>query len=189
MAKKRTAKKRAASPTRRRTMSAAPRRRVRRKSTRRKKGFLSAVGTETKTAVNAMFSNALGGVGYLVFEDQVVNGSTTPWTPEKKGLIGGLGLSYVCHVMLGKPNLGGGVMGAAAYDFFKTKGLLGLGDGSQMNRQQWADPLQNVPVMLSDDQMYLAQGGGMYLQDGNGNTWLADGKGNYLPAYADTTNY
>ena len=59
----------------------------------------------------------------------------------------------------------------------------------QVSRQQWADPLQNIPVTLSDDQMmYLQAGmheGGMYLQDNNAMA-LQD---QYLPDYAPTYRY
>lgn len=183
MATKRRTKSRPKSSVRRRrtTMSAAPRKRRvrRRKST--KKGFLSAVGTETKAAFNSMVSGSVGGGLYLLYEDQTADAGMTP---EKKGLWALAG-AYAVTVMGGKPNVGAGIMGAAAYDYFKTKGLLG-DESEQMRRQQWADPLQNVPVMLSDNEMYLAAGGDPNFALSQSNMDLAD---NYLPAYADTTTY
>ena len=54
----------------------------------------------------------------------------------------------------------------------------------QQGRVNYADPLQNIPVTLSENGMYLAANG---MPTSNAvNMDLAD---NYLPDYADTTTY
>jgi len=164
---------------RRRTLSAAKPKR-RRRSTR-KKGFLSAMGAQASSAARSMGSGAVGGGLYALYEAKI---DMTTWTPEKKGMFALLG-SYVLTVYGSKPNVGAGIAGAAFYDYAKTTGLLG-DESEQMNRQQWADPLQNVPVMLSENEMYLAAGGDpMAIQDAAMN--LQDG--NYMPGYAQANRY
>jgi len=135
-----------------------------------------------------MISGTVGGALYQIFDAQV----TIPAeTPEKKLLYAGLGC-YLLSMMGKRPQVAAGAMGAAAYDFFKAKGFLEDGPwGSQVSRQQWADPLQNIPVTLSDDQAMSLQAGmhenGMYLQDHNMN--LQDAGGQYLPDYYATYRY
>jgi len=169
--------------TRRRNATTTPTRRRRR--TTKKKGFLSEISSvENRNAFSTMVSGSLGGLGYLVYEDQV---TITNMTPERKGGLAVLG-AYFVGVMGKKPNISAGIMGAAAYDFFKAKGLLQddyLQDPAytQMQRQAYADPLQNVPMTLSDDAMMLAQSGEMSLQE------ASDMDNSYLPDYADTNTY
>ena len=181
-----------AARTRKRNMAA-------KKTTRRrrpkKKGMLSAMtGAEGRNAFRSMVSGAVGGGLYLVYEDQVDLGTGS--TPEKKGALAVLG-AYVLATMGKRPNMAAGITGAAAYDFFKEKGLLNDPGAVQMGRMQYADPLSNIPVSLNDDQMYLAQGGDpMYLQD---DMYLqagqhmgaagAFGDGQYLPDYYATYRY
>lgn len=176
-----------AARTRRRNANKPKRRRRRR--TRKNKGFLSAPSSaENQEAFKTMTSGAVGGGLYLVYEDQVDLGANS--TPEKKAALAALG-SYFLAAWGKKPKTAAGVVGAAAYDFFKTKGLLNDPADVQMSRMEYADPLQNVPVMLNDDEMYLQQGGDeMYLQeDGNGEMYLQEGglfsESGYMPNYAE----
>lgn len=140
-------------------------------------------GAEGKAAFSTMVSGVVGGGLYLVYEDQVDLGQNS--TPEKKGALALVG-AYVLATMGKRPNIAAGITGAAAYDFFKAKGLLNDSASTQMDRMKWADPLQNVPVMLSDDDMYLAQGGNPLALAESGP--FAD-DGQYLPDYAATYNY
>lgn len=182
----RSASAKKAARTRRRNASASATPRRRRRRTTKKKGFLSDfTSVENRNAFNTMVSGTVGGGLYLVYEDQVTISGTTP---EKKVGLAVLG-AYFIGVMGKKPNVSAGVMGAAAYDFFKAKGLLqdnmDLQDPAynQMMRQNYADPLENVPLTLSDDAMMLAQSGQMSLQDAE------ELDNSYLPNYADTFNY
>jgi len=158
-----------------------------------KKGMLSSMtGAEGRNAFRSMVSGAVGGGLYLVYEDQVDLGTNS--TPEKKGALAVLG-AYVLATMGKKPNMAAGITGAAAYDFFKEKGLLNDPGDVQYSRMEWADPLQNVPMTLSDDQMYLAQGGAfgddMYLAEND--MYLAadqyEDMNEYQPDYAATYRY
>lgn len=179
----RSAAAKRAARTRKRNSSKPTRRR--RTTRRRKKGLLSMPSqAESRAAFRSMASGTIGGGLYLIYEDQVDLGSGS--TPEKKGAIAALG-AYFLSTWGQKPNVAAGVMGAAAYDFFKEKGLLEDSAATQMKRMNYADPLSNVPIMMNDDQMYLAQGGAqgedMYLQESGP---FAEG---YQPHYADTEYY
>lgn len=177
---KRVAAAKKAAATRRRNASKSPVRRRRR--TTKKKGFLSEFGgVEDKAAFRTLVSGTVGGTAYLIYEDQV---DTASMTPERKGLLAVVG-AYAIARLGKKPETAAGVVGAAAYDFFKVKGLLGDGAGVQTDRMNWADPLNNVPVSLSEDEMlYLSQGGdpNLLLSENNAEE-------QYLPNYAATYRY
>ena len=159
---------------------------AKRRKTTKKKGMLSAMtGVEARNAFRSMASGAVGGTLYLVYEDQVDLGVGS--TPEKKGAIAVLG-AYVLATMGKRPNTAAGIVGAAAYDFFKTKGLLEDSSDTQMKRMNYADPLKNVPIQLSDNQMLSLQTGEMNLSANSMD--LADNQDfNYQPPYADTVFY
>lgn len=179
---KRVAAGKKAARTRKRTASTTPKRRRR---TTKPKGFLSQIGgVEGRNAFRTLTSGAVGGTLYLVYEDQV---DIQNMTPEKKGAIAAVG-AYALAVMGKKPNVAAGIIGAAAYDFFKEKGLLDDPMNTQMNRMKYADPLQNIPTMLSDDNMMLASNNEqMYLSQNGQDMYLQDDQ--YLPDYAATYRY
>lgn len=185
-AQRSAAAKKAARTRKRNAGSTTAKRRTTRRRTTRKKGLLSMPSpAESRAAFKSLASGAVGGGLYLIYEDQV---TLQDPTPEKKALFAGIG-SYLLATMGGKPQVAAGAVGAAAYDFFKAKGLLDDPADVQMSRVQYADPLQNIPVQLSDDQMHLAQGGdNTYLAQED---FLQDGGpfNDYQPHYADTTNY
>lgn len=151
----------------------------------KKKGFLSAMtGAESRNAFRSLASGTIGGGLYLIYEDQVALPDSTP---EKKAAVAALG-AYVLATMGKRPNVAAGIIGAAAYDFFKTKGLLSDSSDTQMQRMNYADPLQNIPIQLSDDAMNLAQAGEMNLAEAM-EMDLADGGDWYQPPYAETYTY
>lgn len=166
--------------TRKRNSSVTPRKRRR---PAKKKGFLNDItGVEGKNAFRTLVSGTIGGGLYLVYEDQVDLGTTA--TPEKKALFGTIG-AFAIALMAKKPNVGAGVMGAVAYDFFKTKELLGDPADVQMSRVDYADPLSNIPTTLSENGMYLAQTGEYDLAD----TVRMDEQGeSYYPDYYASYN-
>lgn len=179
----RSAAAKKAARTRKRNAAKKPVRRRRRSTA--KKGFLSQIGgVESRNAFRSMASGAVGGTLYLVYEDQV---DIQNMTPEKKGAIAAVG-AYFLAVMGKKPNTAAGIVGAAAYDFFKVKGLLNDPMQTQMSRINYANDLSNIPEMLSDEQMYLASDD-MDLQD---DMYLAEDmylQDQYLPDYAATYRY
>ena len=150
------AAKKAARTRKRNENALAKKKPVKKRKRATKKGFLSQIGgVDGRNAFKSMASGAVGGTLYLVYEDQVDLGASTP---EKKGAVAVLG-AYFLATMGKRPNTAAGIVGAAAYDFFKEKGLLGDPADVQMSRVEYADPLQNIPTMLSDNDMYLAQNG------------------------------
>jgi len=159
-----------------------------RKYTPKKRGMLSAMtGAEGRNAFRQLASGVVGGGLYLIYEDQVtIPGST----PEKKAVIAVVG-AYILATMGKRPNVASGIIGAAAYDFFKVKGLLSDSADTQMKRMKYADPLQNVPVSLSDDAMLLAQSGQMNLADAQTFDLQQDSRGvySYQPVYAQTDTF
>ena len=179
---------RAGTPAKRKTTTAVTRKK--RRSPAKKKGLLAGLGdfgsVENRNTFRTMVSGSVGGMLYQIYDAQV----TIPAeTPEKKLLYAAAG-AYLLSMMGKKPSVAAGALGAATYDFFKEKGFLADGPlSSQVGRQQWADPLQNIPVTLSDNQMMSLQAGmhdnGMYLQDDN----MALQDGQYLPDYAPTYRY
>jgi len=176
----RTRKRNQNKPAARRSPKASTPVRRRRRATQ-KKGFLSDLtSAENRNAFKSLASGAIGGGLYAVYDEHVnLNGATT----EKRALFAGIG-AYVIAVMGKRPNVAAGILGAAAADFIREKDLLSDAPDTQMARMSYADPLQNIPIMMSDDQMYLAANGSdMNLAD------EFDPTGNYLPAYADTTQY
>lgn len=187
---KAAAKKAAATRRKNSRSLSAPKRktpaaRKRRKPTK-KKGILGGLGdfgsAENRNAFRTMISGGVGGALYQIYDAQVTIPSETP---EKKLLYAALGC-YVLAIAGKKPMVAAGGIGAAAYDFFKAKGFLEDGPfSSQVARQQWADPLQNIPVTLSQDQAMYLQENQMYLQQ-NGMS-LQDQQ--YLPDYAATYRY
>lgn len=169
--------------------STAVAKRTKRRSPAKRKGFLSAMtGPEAKNAFRSMASGGVGGFLYLVYEDQVDLGSVTN-LPEKKAGIAIFG-AYLLATMGKRPDTASGIAGATMYDFFKTKGLLQDSAGTQMKRMKYANPLDNIPTHLSDNQMYLAQTGQMDLQDASNMDLAEDGSGfSYEPPYAQTYTF
>jgi len=172
--------------TRRKNLRASTPMKRKRSSNPRKKGYLSAMtGVESRNAFRSLASGTIGGGLYLVYEDQVDLGTGS--TPEKKGAIAAIG-AFVLATMGKRPNVAAGIIGAASYDFFKTKGLLSDSSDTQMARMQYADPLQNIPIQLSDNQMYLTQTGEMNLAEAT-EFDLADEGSWYQPIYAQTDTF
>ena len=152
----------------------------RRKPTKKSKGFLSEFVTaqESKAAFRAITSGALGAVPAIAIEKIAVNQN-----PTSQGLImiaTGFGIASLAKA----PNAGAGCAAIGVYKILQETGM--LSEDTPEDFENYADPIENLPQALSEDEMdYLQETGDMdYLQEQSpyGVGYYKDGQG-YGSAY------
>ena len=148
--KRRTTTKKAATPRKRKTV-------------RRKKGMLSELfnANMAQAGGKVVLSGAIGGVGAALLTKLL------PDTMEiKTKSFYTLGAGFVAATVLKMPNLGAGMAGVGMFNLAQQSGFLAEG-------ADYADDLEALPMVLSEnDAMFLSETG-MYLSENDMN--LADG--------------
>lgn len=148
----------------------------RRKPSRRRTTLSQMINPmQTNAGMRAAGSGAVGG-GLAALVEKVMK----PDMPEtRKALwIGGIG--FAIAAVANAPYTGAGMAGVAAYKLMSEVGLA-------ENRQVYADPIEQLPMMLdaSGNAMMLSEdeSGGLYLEE-NGELYLQEGDASYQVAYA-----
>jgi hypothetical protein len=171
--KKRTTTAAAKTPARRRRSTVAKRPAVRRRRPA-KKGLLSEMFSPVgaMNGAKTLLSGAVGGLGAGLL-GKLVPATTTP---EMKAVYTGIA-GFGAATLLKMPNVGAGMAAVATFQLFQAKGMLS-------EDFEYAEDLQALPMVLSEDQaMFLAQNN-MYLAE-DGNMYLAENSGygvGYFPA-------
>ncbi|RLC35870.1 hypothetical protein DRH27_06165 [Candidatus Falkowbacteria bacterium] len=124
----------------------------RRKAPKKKGGFLSEFVTagESKAAFKAVTSGALGAIPAIAIEKIAVNQN-----PTSQGLImiaSGFGIASLAKA----PNAGAGCAAIGVYKILQETGMLSENE----EVIQYADPIENLPEALSEDEIDFLQEGG-----------------------------
>lgn len=143
------AKKAARTRKRNQAKGLTPRRKTRTTRTTTKTSFLSEFVTqqEAKASFRAVMNGALGAIPAVAIEKIATNQN-----PTNQGLImiaTGFGIGA-----LGKaPQAGAGCAAIGVYKILETTGMLN-DDNDYLQDYDYADPLENMPMVLNDDNLY-----------------------------------
>lgn len=153
-----------AAPVKRRKPSTTTAARPRKRVTRKPKGMLSELFNPAmaQAAGKTVISGAIGGAGAVLLNKML------PDMDEKKKAFICIGGGFVAATVLKMPNVGAGMAGVGMYQLMQSSGFL------QEDDVMYADPIEQLPLVLNEDgAAYLQDGGGMYLQEDG--MYLQDG--------------
>lgn len=162
IAKKTPVKRKRATPVKRKTTPT-----TRRRKPAAKKGILSEFVTanEAKASFKAIMSGAIGVVPAIAIEKIAVNAN-----PSLQGMYM-IGAGFAIASLGKAPNAGAGCAAVGVYKILQETGMLN-------DNANYANPLQNMPMTLSEGEMdYLEQNGDYLQDDGYGVGYYQDAGG------------